>query len=78
MNFRFEETSLVTPTCRFNNNSCLGGFPRLYHEIQVLLDEKPDAILLNAGDSFQGTHWYTLLKWNVTQEFMNLLPHDAH
>ncbi|XP_053617361.1 apyrase-like [Plodia interpunctella] len=75
---RFEETSVSFPTCRFNNNSCLGGFPRLYHEIQVLLEEKPDAVLLNAGDSFQGTYWYTLLKWNITQEFMNLLPHDAH
>ncbi|XP_072934335.1 apyrase-like isoform X2 [Epargyreus clarus] len=75
---RFEETAVETPTCRFNNNSCLGGFPRLYHEIQVLREEKPDSLLLNAGDSFQGTYWYTLLKWNVTQEFMNLLPHDAH
>ncbi|XP_060806709.1 apyrase [Amyelois transitella] len=75
---RFEETSVAFPTCRFNNNSCLGGFPRLYHEIQVLLREKPDALLLNAGDSFQGTYWYTLLKWNITQQFMNLLPHDAH
>ncbi|XP_031764465.1 apyrase [Galleria mellonella] len=75
---RFEETSVISPICRFNNNSCLGGFPRLYHEIQVLLNEKPDAILLNAGDSFQGTYWYTLLKWNITQQFMNMLPHDAH
>ncbi|KAJ0173158.1 hypothetical protein K1T71_011334 [Dendrolimus kikuchii] len=75
---RFEETSVETPTCRFNNNSCLGGFPRLYHEIQVLLGEKPDSLLLNAGDSFQGTYWYTLLKWNITQKFMNMLPHDAH
>ncbi|RVE47544.1 hypothetical protein evm_007803 [Chilo suppressalis] len=75
---RFEETSVETPTCRSNNYSCLGGFPRLYHEIEVLRKEKPDSLLLNAGDSFQGTYWYTLLKWNVTQHFMNLLPHDAH
>ncbi|CAB3245666.1 unnamed protein product [Arctia plantaginis] len=75
---RFEETSLETPTCRYNNNSCLGGFPRLYQEIHTLLQEKPDSIVLNAGDSFQGTYWYTLLKWNITQEFMNMIPHDAH
>ncbi|XP_049699209.2 apyrase [Helicoverpa armigera] len=75
---RFEETSVDTPTCRYNNNSCIGGFPRLYQEIHTLLEEKPDSIVLNAGDSFQGTYWYTLLKWNVTQEFMNLIPHDAH
>ncbi|XP_049879454.1 apyrase-like [Pectinophora gossypiella] len=75
---RFEETSVATPTCRFNNNSCLGGLPRLVYEIHTLLKEKPDALLLNAGDSFQGTYWYTLLKWNITSQFMNLLPHDAH
>ncbi|KAF9408079.1 hypothetical protein HW555_012120, partial [Spodoptera exigua] len=74
----FEETSVDTPSCRYNNNSCIGGFPRLYKEIHTLLEEKPDSIVLNAGDSFQGTYWYTLLKWNVTQEFMNLIPHDAH
>ncbi|CAH2052260.1 unnamed protein product, partial [Iphiclides podalirius] len=75
---RYEETSVETPTCRFNNGSCLGGFPRLYNEIMELRRQKPDSLLLNAGDSFQGTYWYTLLKWNITQEFMNLLPHDAH
>ncbi|CAG5022764.1 unnamed protein product [Parnassius apollo] len=75
---RFEETSVETPTCRFNNGSCLGGFPRLYGEIMELRRQKPKSLLLNAGDSFQGTYWYTLLKWNITQEFMNLLPHDAH
>lgn len=77
-NSRFEETSVKTPTCRTNDNYCLGGFPRIYHHIQTLLKEKPNAVLLNAGDSFQGTFWYTLLKWNIIQEFMNLLPHDAH
>ncbi|CAK1590242.1 unnamed protein product [Parnassius mnemosyne] len=75
---RFEETSIETPTCHFNNGSCLGGFPRLYSAISSLKCQNPQALLLNAGDSFQGTYWYTLLKWKVTQEFMNLLPHDAH
>ncbi|XP_049879457.1 apyrase-like isoform X2 [Pectinophora gossypiella] len=44
----------------------------------VLMKEKPDALLLNAGDTFQGTYWYTLLKWNLTQHFINMLPNDAH
>ncbi|XP_072934338.1 apyrase-like isoform X2 [Epargyreus clarus] len=64
--------------CASNNSSCLGGFARLYYEIQELLREKPCALLLNAGDTFQGSFWYTLLKWNVTQEFINMLPNDAH
>ncbi|KOB73684.1 Apyrase, partial [Operophtera brumata] len=53
---RFEETSLANSICQTDNNLCLGGFPRLYHLVQQLLLEKPDAILLNAGDNFQGTY----------------------
>ncbi|RVE47543.1 hypothetical protein evm_007802 [Chilo suppressalis] len=40
--------------------------------------EKPDALVLNAGDAFQGTYWYTLLKWNIIQKFINMLPNDVH
>lgn len=43
----------------------------------TLKNATPDSILLNAGDSFQGTVWYSMGKWNVTQEFMNTLPIDA-
>ncbi|XP_059051147.1 apyrase-like [Achroia grisella] len=75
---RFEETSIPYPVCKSNDTNCVGGFPRLYQEIQTLLKEKPGALLLNAGDTFQGTYWYTLFKWNVTQKFINLLPNDAH
>ncbi|XP_053617425.1 apyrase-like [Plodia interpunctella] len=75
---RFEETALLYPVCTSNNTDCLGGFARLYHEVQTLLKEKPDALVLNAGDVFQGTYWYTLMKWNVTQKFINMLPNDAH
>ncbi|XP_041971871.1 apyrase-like [Aricia agestis] len=75
---RFVETSVTYPVCTANDSSCLGGIARLYQEIQTLLKEKPGALVLNAGDTFQGTFWYTLLKWNVTQQFINLLPNDAH
>lgn len=34
-------------------------------------------IYLNAGDNFQGTLWYNIGRWNVTQEFLNMLPADA-
>ncbi|KAI5638780.1 apyrase [Phthorimaea operculella] len=75
---RFEETSVPYPICKTNDSACLGGFPRLYQEVMTLMKEKPDALLLNAGDTFQGTYWYSLLKWNVTQRFINMLPNDAH
>ncbi|XP_045522524.1 apyrase-like [Pieris brassicae] len=75
---RFEETTVHYPICSTNDSQCLGGYARLYHEIKTLLAQKPGALLLNAGDTFQGTYWYTLLKWNITQKFINLLPNDAH
>lgn len=42
-----------------------------------LKNDKPGSIVLNAGDSFTGTIWYPVGRWNVTQEFMNTLPIDA-
>lgn len=73
---RFEETNDAGGTCK-TGTKCIGGFSRLYHEIMTLKNLKPDSILLNGGDSFQGTIWYSVGKWNVTQEFMNTLPIDA-
>ncbi|KAL0818357.1 hypothetical protein ABMA28_008835 [Loxostege sticticalis] len=74
---RFEETTVQFPVCKSDDDQCLGGFARLYYEINTLLKEKQNPLLLNAGDVFQGTYWYTLLKWEVEQNFMNMLPVDA-
>ncbi|VEN61874.1 unnamed protein product [Callosobruchus maculatus] len=54
-----------------------GGFSRLYAQIMKMLEEKPNSVLLNAGDDFQGTMYYSIGKWNITQQFMNKLPFDA-
>ncbi|VEN61869.1 unnamed protein product [Callosobruchus maculatus] len=73
---RYLETSNGAGACK-SKNSCIGGFSRLYSQIMKMKKENPDSILLNAGDNFQGTLWYTIGKWNLTQEFMNKLPFDA-
>ncbi|RZC39648.1 uncharacterized protein BDFB_009824 [Asbolus verrucosus] len=72
---RFEETNDAGGTCKYEG--CIGGFSRLYSEINDILTQLPDHILLNAGDNFQGTLWYNIFKWNVTQYFLNKLPFDA-
>ncbi|RZC32902.1 5 nucleotid C, Metallophos, and/or PGA cap domain containing protein [Asbolus verrucosus] len=41
------------------------------------MKERPNPLLLNAGDNFQGTLWYIVHRWNVTQHFLNKLPFDA-
>ncbi|KAF5274772.1 hypothetical protein FQA39_LY18707 [Lamprigera yunnana] len=75
MRYRFEETNETSPICEHN---CVGGFSRLYTAINQELQKHPDAILLNAGDNFQGTFWYNFYKWNATQHFMNKLAIDAY
>jgi 5'-nucleotidase len=72
---RFEETNDEGGTCK--TEECIGGFSRLYDVINNALAQNPDSILLNGGDNFQGTLWYNIFKWNVTQTFLNELPFDA-
>ncbi|XP_013165981.1 PREDICTED: apyrase-like isoform X1 [Papilio xuthus] len=75
---RFVETNPAGGVCNPSVAPCTGGFARLATAVREALGREPDSLLLNGGDSFQGTIWYNLLRWNVTQDFMNMLPHDAH
>jgi 5'-nucleotidase len=72
---RFEETNDEGGTCK--SEECIGGFSRVYEVISEALAQHPDSVLLNGGDNFQGTLWYNLFKWNVTQYFLNKLPFEA-
>ncbi|XP_052751850.1 trifunctional nucleotide phosphoesterase protein YfkN-like [Galleria mellonella] len=74
----FDEVSPTGSACNPSVDPCIGGFARLYTAVQQVLEAEPDSLLFNGGDSFQGTIWYKFLTWNVTQHFMNMLPHDAH
>ncbi|CAG5038708.1 unnamed protein product [Parnassius apollo] len=75
---RFVETSPAGTVCNPTVAPCIGGFARLATVVREAIQREPNSLLLNGGDSFQGTIWYNLLRWNVTQDFMNMLPHDAH
>lgn len=75
---RFVETSPSGGVCNPETAPCIGGFARLATVVRQAILKEPNSLLLNGGDSFQGTIWYNLLRWNVTQDFMNMLPHDAH
>ncbi|KPJ12888.1 5'-nucleotidase [Papilio machaon] len=75
---RFVETSPSGGVCNPTVAPCIGGFARLATVVREAMLREPSSLLLNGGDSFQGTIWYNLLRWNVTQDFMNMLPHDAH
>lgn len=73
---RFDETNERSETCR-EGQKCIGGFARMKTVVDRLKLKRQNAIFLNAGDNFQGTFWYNLLRYNVTSHFLNLLPSDA-
>ncbi|XP_063381719.1 apyrase-like [Cydia fagiglandana] len=75
---RFVETSPWGTVCNPEAAPCIGGFARLTTAVRDGLEREPHSLVLNAGDSFQGTIWYNILRWNVTQDFMNMFHHDAH
>ncbi|XP_052859943.1 apyrase-like [Anopheles cruzii] len=74
---RFEEVNTGSATCDPAVEQCVGGYARTVTVVKQLLAERPNAIYLNAGDNFQGTLWYNIHRWNVTAEFLNMLPADA-
>uniref|UniRef100_A0A182JMY7 Apyrase n=1 Tax=Anopheles atroparvus TaxID=41427 RepID=A0A182JMY7_ANOAO len=77
---RFEETNFFSTRCKPEEGErCIGGYARVVSRVKSLRQEYADRnpIYLNAGDNFQGTLWYTLLRWNVTAHFLNMLPADV-
>ncbi|XP_023246083.1 apyrase-like [Copidosoma floridanum] len=75
---RFVETSATSSTCHKGHESkCVGGLARVLTASQQLLNERPNAIFLNAGDNYQGTLWHNVYRWNASVHFLNKLSHDA-
>ncbi|XP_018323398.1 protein 5NUC-like [Agrilus planipennis] len=84
MHARFEETSRIGATCSEpgKDETCVGGFARVAHVVRQARKKAaegtgPKVLFLNAGDSYTGTAWFTLYRWNITTEFMNLLQPDV-
>ncbi|XP_036319648.1 apyrase [Rhagoletis pomonella] len=75
---RFEATDTSGGTCDAGEE-CIGGYARTVYTVKRLLEEQKDRnpVYFNAGDSFQGTLWYNIGRWNVTSQFLNMLPADA-
>ncbi|KAH8400483.1 hypothetical protein KR222_001499, partial [Zaprionus bogoriensis] len=55
---------------------CFGGFARIATVVQNIRAEGP-ALYLNAGDTFQGTSWYTSYRGKMAAELLNMLNPDA-
>lgn len=75
---RFEEVNEWGNQCNVQQDSvCIGGMARMSTVVKQLARKHENTIVLDAGDNFQGTFWYTVFRYNVTSHFLNLLPVDA-
>lgn len=55
----------------------LGGMPRAIAMMKKLAAERGNHLILNGGDTFQGTLYYTLFKGDATAAMMNQVDWDA-
>ena len=56
---RLDEFSSSGTDCTAPEKGCYGGYARIKHTVDELRAQTPHSILLNAGDEFQGTLFYT-------------------
>ena len=73
---RLEQTSEDSSKC-VNASRCVGGVARLYTQVQRIRTSEPHVLLLDAGDQYQGTIWFTVYKGAEVAHFMNALGYDA-
>ena len=70
---KFEQINKYGGPCSKN---CYGGVARRKTVIQEIRQTHKNVLLLDAGDQFQGTLWFTYYRGNATKYFMELLGYD--
>ena len=56
----------------------IGGYARMVNQLKKLKAKKPNSLILNAGDTFQGTLFYSLFKGKADAKALNLISWDAY
>ncbi|WP_099826816.1 bifunctional metallophosphatase/5'-nucleotidase [Oceaniglobus indicus] len=77
---RFEPISKYDSTCASEDNAageCFGGSARLVTAIQDAKARSDNWILVDGGDQFQGTLFYTHYKGKLAAEMMNRMQYTA-
>lgn len=77
---RFEPISRFDSGCSDEDNAageCFGGTARLITAIAEARARADNSILVDGGDQFQGSLFYTYYKGAMAAEFMNQLGYDA-
>ncbi|XP_040063025.1 protein 5NUC-like [Ixodes scapularis] len=60
-----------------NKSACYGGVARIITKVKELKGKVPNPLFFNGGDFFQGTIWYTVLKYNIVALAMENMMYDA-
>jgi NAD pyrophosphatase/5'-nucleotidase NadN len=55
----------------------IGGYPRAVTKIKALQDANENTLTLNAGDTFQGTLYYSFFNGDADSDMMNMINWDA-
>lgn len=77
---RFEPISKYDSGCSAEDNEageCFGGYARLVTAVGEARTRNPNALLVDGGDQFQGSLFYTFYKGEAAAEMMNELKYDA-
>ncbi|MDF0600342.1 5'-nucleotidase C-terminal domain-containing protein [Psychromarinibacter sp. C21-152] len=77
---RFEPISKYDSTCAAEDNEageCFGGSARLVTAVEAAKARNDNWLLVDGGDQFQGTLFYTYYKGKAAAEMMNKMGYDA-
>ena len=77
---RVEPINKYDSTCEgedVTENKCFGGSARLFTALKAAKGGAENPILLDGGDQFQGTLFYTRYKGKAAAEMMNALGYEA-
>jgi len=82
MHSRFDQIDETGAECVVAGQPCYGGFARLKAAVDrerrcADTSTVNGTLFLNAGDTFQGTAFYTLLKWRSVERMVRKLGIDV-
>ncbi|XP_075747625.1 snake venom 5'-nucleotidase isoform X2 [Rhipicephalus microplus] len=62
--------------CTTNKSECYGGVARITHKVKELKKNHTNTMFMNAGDFYQGTAWYSILKYNIVSAVMEKMGYN--
>lgn len=80
MHSRFDEIDETDAECSTSSRPCYGGFARLKAAVDGERRGASDVdgtLFLNAGDTFQGTAFYTFFRWRAVGRMLRTLGIDV-